>query len=278
MTHKDKIELLLIKGELTKAIEELLNATKINGQNGLHNNLILQSARNLNNEEDNRKCIISNNDYKRERARVNHAVQAYLNDYLPVTDTHVIVDRNNPIQVQVKATAANISTNRIFISYSSDDRDLCQIFEQRLRKYLTSAKNKIEKVWSDVEILVGSDWNNEIQRALDLSDIGILLVSPMFLGSNYGMAEFHQMMERRKSEGYKIVPVLLRECNFQNNEELGQIQFVKTYKSEYGITNLLEEGKLIPFDELVDIPNPNKLYLNKYFLKVTDAIDKAISK
>lgn len=59
-------------------------------------------------------------------------------------------------------------------------------------------------------------------------------------------------------------------------DELEKIQFVKTYQSEYDVTDLLLKNKLMPFDELADIPKPQERLLNKYFLKVTAAIDKAV--
>ena len=195
--------------------------------------------------------------------------------------------RNVPIQQlldgikpesEIKLISKNMETNKIFISYSSNDRDLRLVFEQRLKVYLASAKNKFDMVWSDVQIPVGADWNTQIQTALDQSNIGILLVSPMLFGSNYGMFEFGQMLEKRKLEGYTIVPVLVRNCNFQNNEELKAIQFVKTYQSEYDVTDLILKNQLMPFDKLVEVDKPNERLLNEYFLKVTDAIDKAIGK
>ncbi len=166
--------------------------------------------------------------------------------------------------------------NKIFISYSSKDRKLREIFEENIKSYLASAKHKYDSVWSDVEIPVGGNWNNEIQSALNQSNIGILLVSPMFLGSEYGMLEFKQMLDRRKSEGYIIVPVLLRQCNFQNNKDLKETQIVKTYQSEYGVTDLIDKNKLMPFEDLADIEKPNDRLLNKYFIKIVEAIDKAI--
>ena len=151
-----------------------------------------------------------------------------------------------------------------------------KIFEERIKGYLRSAKYKYDTVWSDVEIPVGGDWNEVIQSALHQSSIGILLVSPMFLSSEYGLLELKQKLERRKSEGYTIVPVLARKCNFQNNNELKDIQFVKTYQSEYGVTNLVDKNELMPFDNLVEVDKPNERLLNEYFLKITNAIDKAI--
>ncbi len=183
---------------------------------------------------------------------------------------NIIIDK------EINRIADTMKSNKIFISYSSADRKLRGIFEDNLSIYLKSAKYKYDSLWSDVEIPVGGEWNEVIQSELNQSNIGILLVSPKFLGSEYGLFEFRQMLERRKSEGYTIVPVLLRNCNFQNSEELKKIQFVKTYQSEYGLTDKDVKDLLMPFDKLLIIEDPYETYINEYFLKVTNAIDKAV--
>jgi len=166
---------------------------------------------------------------------------------------------------------------KIFISYSSADRYLREIIQDRLDIYLRSAQNNYETVWTDKEIPMGGDWNEVIQDALTNSNMGILLVSPMFLGSKYSMGEeLKIMLERRKTEGYLIIPVLLRECNFYNNKDLSSMQFFKTHQSEYDVNDLLRKDKLMPFDELADISNPSERLLNKYFQKFANEIDRAV--
>lgn len=168
--------------------------------------------------------------------------------------------------------------NKIFISYSSNDRNLRELFEQRLSIYLKSTKNKFDVIWTDKEIPLGGNWNKVIQDALTTSDIGILLVSPMFLGSDYSMGdELEVMLKKSQEEGYLIFPVLLRECSFQNNDTLSSIQFFKTYKSEYDVYELLQKNKLMPFDELAEVDRPSERLLNRYFQKLANAIDRAIS-
>jgi internalin A len=186
------------------------------------------------------------------------------------------VYNNDGISKDEKTNRNEISANKIFISYSSDDRKLFQIFEERLNKFLKSANCHYDIAWSDKLIPTGGDWNNVIQTALQKSKIGILLVSPMFLGSKNCMDEFEQMYERRKTEGFTIIPVLLRKSNFQSNDKLKNIQFVKTYKSEYGVTDKAEKDELMPFDKLLDMRDPYDTYFSDYFLKITNAIDQAI--
>jgi hypothetical protein len=86
------------------------------------------------------------------------------------------------------------------------------------------------------------------------------------------------MLERRKSEGYKIIPILLRECNFHHHDELQNIQFVKTYQNEYNITHPLSRDTLMPFDKLINHDDPFLYLQNLYFLKIAQAIDEAVGR
>lgn len=167
--------------------------------------------------------------------------------------------------------------NKVFISYSSDERNLRNNFEKRLNKAFVNSKNSFDTIWSDKEIATSKDWKQEIQKALQQSNIGVLLVSTSFLSSKYCIYEFQQMLERRKSDDYTIVPVLLRDCHFESNTDLAGIQFVGTYKSEYEGTDPNKGNELIPFEDLADIEKPSERLLNRYFLKIVEAIDKAIA-
>jgi internalin A len=169
----------------------------------------------------------------------------------------------------------------IFISYSSADRKLREIIEKELKVHLKSSKYRYQEIWTDKEIAIGDDWNTEIQDALKISDIGILLVSPKFLGSQYcSEDELKIMLDKRQNEGYLIVPILIRECNFSNNAKLKAMQFFKTYQSEYEITDLLERDKFMPFDKLVSIKDVDERdrLLNTYFVKLVKELDFALDK
>jgi hypothetical protein len=166
--------------------------------------------------------------------------------------------------------------NKVFISYSNDERDLRDNFEKRLNKAFVNSKNSFDTIWSDEEIATSKDWKQEIQKALQQSNIGVLLVSTSFLSSKYCMYEFQQMLERVKSDGYTIVPVLFRFCHFENSPDLAGMQFVGTYKSEYKGTNPDDGKDLMPFEDLADIDKPKDRLLDRYFIKIVEAIDKAI--
>jgi GAF domain-containing protein len=167
----------------------------------------------------------------------------------------------------------------IFISYSSIDRELLEVIKEKLDLHLRTVQNKYDDIWTDKEISVGNDWNEVIQDALSISGVGILLVSPNFLGSKYAMGEeFEAMLTKRKNEGYLIIPILLRECNFFNEEKLSSMQFFKTYQSDYDVSNILKRNKLMPFDELISMSDPTGKLVNRYFQKLSTEIDKAVNK
>ncbi len=220
MTHKEEIEQLLIKGDLTKAIEELLRGTKANGQIRLHNDLILQSARNNSNEADSGRGILSSDDYKREKARINYAVQSYLGEYLPLADMHVNSVGNNTIPVQDVPKRKDI-----FISYSHHPED--QPYFDEIKRQLKSLKayGLDVIVWDDTQIRIGDDWLSEITKALQATRVGVLLVSQNFLASDFiTTKEIPALLDAVKNEGGKIMSVILRKTPFQLHPVLGKYQ------------------------------------------------------
>ncbi len=207
MTHKEEIEELLAKGDLTKAIEELLKGTKANGQTRLNKDLILQSARNNNNEEDNKRLIISADDYKREKARITYAVQSYLGDYLPVANMSAKRVGNDPVPVPNVPKRTDI-----FISYSHHAED--QPYFDEIRRQLKSLKafGLDVKVWDDTQMRAGDEWLAEISKALQATRVGVLLVSQNFLASDFiTTKEIPALLDNVKTEGGKIMSVILRQ-------------------------------------------------------------------
>ena len=73
--------------------------------------------------------------------------------------------------------------NGVFISYAHDDGDK---WEKMVRQHLAPYVNYSNlSVWSDKDIAMGEDWDDEIKQALARAKVAILLVSPAFLASNY---------------------------------------------------------------------------------------------
>jgi hypothetical protein len=70
----------------------------------------------------------------------------------------------------------------IFISYSHLDRAWLETLTHLLRPY--QAQRRFA-VWSDPYIPIGSDWKREVAQALRRTKVGVVLVSPNLLASNF---------------------------------------------------------------------------------------------
>lgn len=102
----------------------------------------------------------------------------------------------------------------IFISYAHED-DAERI---KLGRHLRTVR--MFNVWDDREIPAGSDWSDEISGALDAADIVLLLVSVDFITSEYVQkVEIPRAIERHKDETSKVIPVLLKPCNWKERTE-----------------------------------------------------------
>ena len=165
----------------------------------------------------------------------------------------------------------------IFIAYSSKNKKLKEAFEHYLKDYLQSAGYTYE-LWSDKEIAPGDDWNKAIEDSLQVADIGVLLVSPRIFSSRYIMSnELKAMLEKREN-GFVLFPVLLQQSRLEHFPELRAIQFFKTKKEEYGITETSRKNESMAFDELLQLEDPYETHINNYFLKLTEHIDDAVSR
>ncbi|MBL3590139.1 MAG: TIR domain-containing protein [gamma proteobacterium endosymbiont of Lamellibrachia anaximandri] len=69
----------------------------------------------------------------------------------------------------------------VFISYSHKD----QTWLDRLRVFLKAYERKGLKVWCDPYIEVGQRWEREIERALEDTCVGVLLISQDFIASDF---------------------------------------------------------------------------------------------
>ncbi|MGD2086647.1 MAG: toll/interleukin-1 receptor domain-containing protein [Candidatus Aminicenantes bacterium] len=111
---------------------------------------------------------------------------------------------------------------KIFISYSHQDEE----WKKRLAKHLRVLELEgCYQVWDDRKIKPSSDWQPEIEKALDTAGTAILLVSADFLISDFiRKKEIPRLLERREKEGLKVIPLIVRPCSWQKVPWLGKIQ------------------------------------------------------
>lgn len=69
--------------------------------------------------------------------------------------------------------------------------------------------------WHDRRIIAGSELDPAIDEELEKADVILLLVSPDFLASRYCYGvEVRRAMERHKAVAARVIPIILRPCEW----------------------------------------------------------------
>lgn len=115
---------------------------------------------------------------------------------------------------------------KIFISYSHRDRE----YFDRLSVHLRPLEKKdFVETWSDTRITAGQLWKKEIEKALDKTQVAVLLISADFLASDFIVDnELPPLLEKANNEGATIIPVILKPCRFTRETSLARYQAVNS--------------------------------------------------
>ena len=101
---------------------------------------------------------------------------------------------------------------KVFFSYAHSDEAL----RDELAKHLTMLKRNGEiSDWYDRDINAGASLDDEINSALESSQIVLCLLSPDFIASHYCYErEMKRALERRRAGHCEVIPVILRPCDW----------------------------------------------------------------
>jgi hypothetical protein len=118
----------------------------------------------------------------------------------------------------------------VFISYSHVDTN--RFIE--LGKYLKVLKKRgMIIVWDSRRITAGKEWEGQIKEKLNSAGIILLLVSIDFLASDYiSDVELKRAMERHEAVEARVIPVILRPCDWQA-ESFGKLEAVPKDSKEH---------------------------------------------
>ena len=127
---------------------------------------------------------------------------------------------------------------RYFISYSHRDdkykNDLCQ----RLEELFKIATNYYFEPWHDGLILPGDNWRDQIQMAIESCNFGLLLVSPVFLGSDFiaqnELPAFVPGNLAQPEAGKRAIPVALKPLRFDGTVDLKGLQELQIFRDSEG--------------------------------------------
>ncbi|MHC4356880.1 MAG: toll/interleukin-1 receptor domain-containing protein, partial [Planctomycetota bacterium] len=100
----------------------------------------------------------------------------------------------------------------LFVSYARSNKNLTKNFLDRFEEYVAPSKSYEYVFWQDERILVGEEWHQGIREALERCGLGLLLVSPAFLGSKY--ISKHELPEFVGNASKPLIPIMLQPIDF----------------------------------------------------------------
>lgn len=111
----------------------------------------------------------------------------------------------------------------LFYSYSHIDES----YRKELKTHLSLLQRQgIIQGWNDREIEAGEGWREEITERLENADIILLLISANFIDSDFCYdVEMKRAMERHKKGEARVIPVIIRDCNWKK-APFGKLQAV----------------------------------------------------
>jgi TIR domain-containing protein/HB1/ASXL restriction endonuclease-like protein with HTH domain len=141
--------------------------------------------------------------------------------------------------------------DQVFISYSHKDTKWLQRLQVHLRPL---QRLGIIDLWDDSRIKPGTEWRNEIEKAVKRARVAVMLISADFLASEFIMDnELAPLLHAAASEGAWILPVIISPCRFEKTDGIRQFQAVN------------------PPDKPLSALNRTKR--EEVFMKVADAVE-----
>jgi hypothetical protein len=107
----------------------------------------------------------------------------------------------------------------LFVSYARSNKNLAKNFLDRFEEYVAPSKSYEYVSWLDERILVGEEWHEGIREALKRCDLGLLLISPAFLGSKY--ISKHELPEFVGDASKPLIPIMLQPIDFDRHDLKG---------------------------------------------------------
>ena len=103
-----------------------------------------------------------------------------------------------------------------FISYSHKDSKFLEQLKVQLAYY---ARRGVVDYWDATKIQTGANWQKEVERAIEVTRIAVLLVSAEFLASDFiAKNELPPLLAEAQKGGAIILPVILSACVYEDTE------------------------------------------------------------
>lgn len=131
---------------------------------------------------------------------------------------------------------------KIFISYSQQDAD----FKDELLTMLKGLQRQGRiAAWHDRDIEAGSDWLPEIEQAIETCQVALLLISADFIASDFiHSKEMKRFLARKKTDNLLVLPIFLRDCLWEFEEGLKNLQGLNNPKQPLATFQHTERDKV----------------------------------
>lgn len=142
----------------------------------------------------------------------------------------------------------------VFVSYSHKD----EIWKDRLKPHLRMLEQAGRlTIWDDRNIDAGATWYDEIKKAMGDAEVAVCLISADYLASDFCVKEeIPYFLERRTRDGMLLIPILIRQCLWEEIDWLKRIQMLP--RDGKAIATDFKEDWDIPFKQvakaIVSIP------------------------
>ena len=140
----------------------------------------------------------------------------------------IILGDDEPLTMQEATIAANKEISKtlptVLISYSHMDEKE----KEKLVSHLGVLRGAgLIDLWSDDLIIGGDDWESDINTAINKAHVAVLLISDNYLNSEFILGkEVPALLQRRKTEGVKIFPLIARACAWRQKPKSLEIKFL----------------------------------------------------
>jgi hypothetical protein len=175
-------------------------------------------------------------------------------------------ETRNVVRIKQMAVQVGKRSVRYFISYAHADAALKTKLMSLLGQWFDAAKDYVFIPWQDGDILVGSDWHDQIQQAIKVSDLGLLLVSPAFLASQYiprgDLQHFIAPDPLSRNPDQLAVPVALRGLRFDGSMDMKGLEARQIFLDAAG--KAFEERRT---------GKPRKDFVSELFGKIVQRLD-----
>jgi len=110
----------------------------------------------------------------------------------------------------------------VFLSYSPQDKawkDLC------LKHLHVLERQELLEVWTEGHISAGAHRHDSLVKVINSVHVAVLIISADFLGSEPVLGvEIPLILERRLTDGLKVMPILVRPCLWEPVLWLAELQ------------------------------------------------------